>query len=107
MDKNTTQPQPPPLADTVQEFRAIRKEYQYDDSIFNDEPRRVAHVKYIVNNRLNLVDRTLIILYADCHNYRKLGERLGVSHTTVFKEIRRIRKEILRIYDEMNKDAIE
>lgn len=103
MSKPTTLP--PPLAETVREYKDIREEYKYDDSIFNDEPERVAQIKYIVNNRLNLVDRTLIILYADCQNYRKLGERLGVSHTTIFKEIRRIRKDIITIYDEMNRNT--
>jgi len=95
---------PPPLEQTVREFRDIREDYQYDDSIFNEDPDRVALVKYIVNNRLNLVDRTLIILYADCQNYRELGKRLGVSHTTVFKEIRRIRRDIMRQYEELNKN---
>lgn len=45
------------------------------------------------------MDRTLILLYADCLSLRKLGKRLGLSHTCVAKEIRRIRETILTQYE--------
>lgn len=87
--------------DAVRDYKEIRQDYAFDPDIMNDEPERGARVKYIVNNRLNQVDRTLIILYADCQSYRKLGKRLGLSHTTVAQEINRIKAEIRRIYDEL------
>ena len=89
--------------DAARDYKEIRQDYAFDPDIMNDEPERVARVKYIVNNRLNQVDRTLIILYADCQSYRKLGKRLGLSHTTVAQEINRIKAEIRRIYDELEK----
>lgn len=87
--------------DAARDYKEIRQDYAFDPDIMNDEPETLARVKYIVNNRLNQVDRTLIILYADCQSYRKLGKRLGLSHTTVMLEIRRIKAEIRRIYDEL------
>lgn len=87
--------------DAARDYKEIRQDYAFDPDIMNDEPERVARVKYIVNNRLNQVDRTLIILYADCQSYRKLGKRLGLSHTTVAQEINRIKADIRRIYDEL------
>ena len=63
-----------------------------------DEEDRIHRVKDIVLNKLNEVDRTLILLYADCQTYRKLGARLGMSHMTIRAEIMRIRKEILEQY---------
>jgi TyrR family helix-turn-helix protein len=87
--------------DAARDYKEIRQDYAFDPDIMNDEPERVARVKYIVNNRLNQVDRTLIILYADCQSYRKLGKRLGLSHTTVAQEINRIKAEIRSIYDEL------
>ena len=87
--------------DAARDYMEIRQDYAFDPDIMNDEPERVARVKYIVNNRLNQVDRTLIILYADCQSYRKLGKRLGLSHTTVMLEIRRIKAEIRRMYEEL------
>jgi transposase-like protein len=65
----------------------------------NDEPERIWRVKDIVCNRLDEVDRTLILLYADCQSFRKLGERLGMSHTTIRKEIGRIKDKIREMYD--------
>lgn len=88
-------------AEAARDYMEIRKDYAYDPDIMNPEPERVARVKYIINHRLNQVDKTLIILYADCQSYRKLGKRLGLSHTTVMLEIRRIKAEIRRIYDEL------
>lgn len=56
---------------------------------------------YIVGQRLDIVDRTIILLYADCASLRTLSKMLGLSLPTVSKEVRRIKQEILRIYDEM------
>lgn len=87
--------------EAARDYMEIRKDYAFDPDIMNPEPERVARVKYIINHRLNQVDKTLIILYADCQSYRKLGKRLGLSHTTVAVEINRIKAEIRRIYDEL------
>lgn len=84
-------------------YLEIAKDYVFDPSIFNNEPERVALVKYIINERLSQVDRTIIVLYADCQSYRKLGKRLGLSHQTVAREIHRIKNEILTIYNELKK----
>lgn len=67
----------------------------------NDEPDKVYAVKDIIANRLDEVDRTLILLYADCQSFRKLGERLGMSHTTVRKEIVRIKNNIRDLYERL------
>ena len=85
----------------VRTYKDIRADYVFNPDIMNDEPERVRLVKYIVQERLNQVDRTLIILYADCQSYRKLGKRLGLSHTTIRGEIVRIKAEIIRIYKEL------
>lgn len=90
-------------AEAARDYMEIRKDYAYDPDIMNPEPERVARVKYIINHRLNQVDKTLIILYADCQSYRKLGKRLGLSHTTVAVEINRIKAEIRRMYDELER----
>ena len=90
----------------VRDYKTIREDYTFNPDIFNDEPEKVARVKYIINKRLNQVDRTLIILYADCQSYRKLGKRLGLSHTTIRGEIMRIKAEILRIYNELKEQDL-
>lgn len=89
----------------VADYRKIRIEYAYDADIMNEEDERVREIKRIVNTKLSVVDKTLIILYADCGSFRKLGERLGVSHMTIRKEILRIRKIILKEYEENKNTA--
>ncbi len=90
--------------DAARDYKSIREDYTWDPDIFNDEPERVSLVKYIINRRLNEVDRTLIILYADCQSYRKLGKRLGLSHTTIRNEIQRIKAHILEEYERLKQD---
>ena len=89
----------------VRSYREIAEDYTFDADIMNGEPEKVRITKYIVNHRLNQVDRTLILLYADCHSYRKLGERMHLSRTTIQTQICRIKAEILRLYEEL-KDKI-
>lgn len=84
------------------DFLDIEAEYRFDPSIFTDEQDRVAALKYIIDNKLNRVDKTLILLYADCQSFRKLGLRLGFSHTTMRIEIKRIKALILDEYNKMH-----
>ena len=87
------------------DFKDIEAEYAHDPSIFTEDEGRVNAVKWIIDNKLNRVDKTLILLYADCLSFRKLGKRLGFSHTTVRQEIMRIKQYILEEYKKMLKDA--
>ena len=85
----------------VRSYREIRDDYLWDRDIMNPEPDRVRIGKYIIQERLSQVDRILILLYADCHSYRKLGARLGLSRTTVQKKINQIKAAILRLYEQL------
>ena len=65
----------------------------------NDEPERSNAVKEIISTKLSKVDKTIILLYVDCQSYRELGKRFGVSHTTIRKEVQRIKNIILKEYE--------
>jgi len=82
----------------ARDYKSIREDYRWDGSIFSQEPDRTARIKWIIDNRLTEVERILILLYVDCQSYRKLGQRLGLSHQTCAKEVRRIREKILDEY---------
>lgn len=84
--------------DIIRDFKDIKEDYVFDADIMNMEDERVHRIKEIINTRLSLVDKTLILLYVDCLSFRKLGERLGLSHMTCRKEIVRIKKIILNEY---------
>lgn len=85
------------------DFKDIEEDYRFDPSIFTRDADKVAAVKYIIDNKLNRVDKTLILIYADCLSIRKMGQRLGFSHTTMRKEVSRIKKIILDEYNKMQK----
>lgn len=85
------------------EFKDIESEYGFDPSVMSEDEGRVATVKWIIDNKLNRVDKTLILLYADCLSFRKLGKRMGFSHTTMREEIKRIKGIILSEYAEIEK----
>ena len=85
--------------EVVSEFRKIRQDYTYNPDIMNEEDERLTRVKKIIDTKLSLADKTIILLYVDCLSYRKLGARLGVSHMTIRREVQRIKNIILKEYE--------
>lgn len=85
----------------IKDFKEIKEDYRYDSDIFNKEDERVSAVKEIINTRLSVVDKTIILLYIDCQSYRKLGKRFKLSHMTCRREVLRIKKIILEEYNKM------
>ena len=85
--------------EVVSEFRKIRQDYTYNPDIMNEEDERLTRVKKIIDTKLSLADKTIILLYVDCQSYRKLGARLGVSHMTIRREVQRIKDIILKEYE--------
>ena len=61
--------------------------------IFNDTDRKVKLLSAI--GKLSEADRRILYLYADTASMRETGKALGVSASTVFYIIRRIRNFIL------------
>ena len=85
--------------EAVSEFRKIRQDYTYNPDIMNEEDERLIRLKKIIDQKLSLADKTIILLYVDCQSYRKLGKRLGVSHMTIRREVQRIKNIILKEYE--------
>ena len=86
------------------EYKQITREYAFDNTIFNDDEPKVNALKYIINHKLNQVDRTIILLYVDCQSYRKLGEKMGMSHMTIRREVVRIKNIIQEEYEKLITD---
>lgn len=83
----------------VKEFRQIKQEYAWNPDIMCPDDPRVARLKEIIDTKLSQVDKTIILLYADCLSYRKLGRKMNLSHMTVRREVIRIKKIILEEYN--------
>ena len=87
--------------EVVRDYRKIKEDYEWNPDIFTKDDERVGRVKEIINTKLSVIDKTIIILYADCQSYRKLGKRLGVSHMTIRREVQRIKKIIISEYEKV------
>lgn len=82
--------------DILRDYREIKDDYSFDPDIMNREDPRVRAVKKVIQERLTEPDRIIITLYFELQSYRKLGARLGLSHMTAGREVRRIRGVILQ-----------
>lgn len=69
-------------------------------NIFQDTDRKVALLNAI--GKLSEADRRILFLYSDTASMRETGKALGVSASTVFYIIRRIRNFILNELSKCN-----
>ena len=88
------------ISEVVKEYRAIKEEYAFDPSIFNQGDPKVERLKEIIDTKLSQADKTILLLYVDCQSFRKLGRKLNLSHMTCRREVLRIRNIVL---EEFNK----
>lgn len=86
------------IREIAADFRAMQSEYAYNPDIFSPDDERIARLKLIIDTKLSQADRTIILLYAECGSYRKLGAILGFSHMTIRDEVLRIKKIIIQEY---------
>ena len=85
--------------EVVKEYRQIKEDYAFNPDIMCPDDPRVARIKEIMDTTLSQVDKTIILLYADCLSYRKLGKKMKLSHMTIRREVIRIKKIILEEYN--------
>ena len=68
--------------------------------IFNDDDRKVELLNAI--GKLTEADRRILFLYSDTASMRETGKALGVSASTVYYVIKRIREQIKKELNECN-----
>ena len=74
------------------------KEIEID--IFQDTDRKVALLSAI--GKLTEADRRILYLYADTASMRETGKALGVSASTVYYIVKRIRQQIKNELNQCN-----
>jgi len=79
---------------TKEQFSEIVEDYKPDYSIFNDEPELTNNLKQIIYDKLDEVDKRIILLYAELGSLRKLGLELGISTSSAWIKINEIRNKI-------------
>ena len=88
--------------EVIKEYRAIKQDCAYDSDIMSKDDERVAKIKKIIDTKLSLVDKTIILLYVDCQSYRKLAKKMNLSHMTLRREVIRIKNIILKEYENLH-----
>ena len=68
--------------------------------IFNDDDSKVELLRAI--GKLSEADRRILYLYADTASMRETGKALGVSASTVYYIVKRIRQQIKKELNECN-----
>ena len=86
---------------TSEELKAIMADYEYNSDILCDEDERTIKIKHALT-KIPLADKIIFCLQTDIQSFRKVGNILGISYTSVFNEFKRIRNEIIDI---MNNDT--
>lgn len=78
----------------VREYADFRKDYLFDDSIFSQEDERIARVKYVVNKKLSVWERTVILYYAELGSVRRLAEKFGIGRQLAWATVKKIQDKI-------------
>lgn len=100
-------------------------DYKPDESIWREDDDDMLLIKKALDS-LDDADRIIFVLYAEYGSLRKVGKKLGVSHSIIFKNISRIKKQLydyikanctdsnsmlldrlIRIYDECEETDME
>ncbi len=84
--------------------KALMGEYAKNEDIFSEESEKVRLTKEALWD-LSPTDRLLICLYSEIQSLRKLGELLGVSRTTAYLQIKRIKEKIRNYVAEHTTDS--
>lgn len=80
---------------TVSNFDRILEDYApAGDDPFTEDSPAVDRLKRIIAG-LSVVDRRIIILYAELHNTRNVAKALHLSHRTTARRIARIKADIV------------
>lgn len=80
---------------TPKELKDIMAEYKFDDDVMCDDPQKVRVAKKALS-RINDADRIIFCLALDKESSREVGKILGCSHSTVLKQLAKIKKDIMR-----------
>ena len=71
----------------------VMEGYKPDESIWREYSDDVLMLKRAMNN-LGDGDRVIFLLYCEYGSLRKVAKQLGVSHSIIYKNINRIKREM-------------
>lgn len=74
-------------------LKRVMEDYEPDESIMREYDDTILILKKALQS-LDDADRIIFVLYCEYGSLRKVGKQLGVSHSIIYKNISRIKKEI-------------
>ena len=78
----------------MMDIQMMIKEYEPPvEDIWTEEDEEMIMLKKAVAS-LSPADRIIFLLYAEYGSLRQVGKELGVSHTTIYKQINLIKSQI-------------
>lgn len=78
----------------MMDIQMMIKEYEPPvENIWTEEDEEIIMLKKAVQS-LSPADRIIFLLYAEYGSLRQVGKELGVSHTTIYKQIKIIKDQI-------------
>jgi DNA-directed RNA polymerase specialized sigma subunit len=78
----------------IDNLQRILNDYKPQYDIFKEDDEYMTRLKESVM-KLNDADRIIFIMYCECGSLRKVGKMLGISHTSAYKCIKKIKEQIL------------
>ena len=88
----------------LDKIEKIESDYIPHFDIFTNEDNLTYQIKKILWNDLTLIERRIIILYAELQSMREVANKLGVSTSKTFQVINDIRIKIKKILNNANKE---
>lgn len=74
-------------------INVVMNEYKPDESIWREYNDDMLLLKKALSN-LSDADRIIFVLYCEYGSLRKVAKKLGVSHSIIYKNITRLKREI-------------
>ncbi len=86
-----------------QDLKKLIAEYAATYDIMDDDDARTHYLKVALSD-VTEADRVIFCLYLDLGSSRKVGKLLGVSHSTILTEVKKIKNLILENYKKYERD---
>lgn len=79
----------------VENINRVMEDYKADYSIWREDDDDMMNLKQAIDS-LSESDRIIFVLYCEYGSLRKVGKKLGVSHSIIYKNVRRIKLQMLQ-----------
>ena len=88
----------------INEIKGVYLNYSNEDLLFVNwsNPEQHDRLRQIIKYELTDIEQTVLLLYSELGSYRRVGEILGVSATTIYYKVRDIRNKIKDNYYKNN-----